>query len=155
MIRSIRIGFIIFVGTFLYGCSEKTPEETNFGKVSHQLNVSTTNISLGAESDLSATLTIEAENTSWEILDIPSWLNVSPSSGSGTKDVTITAQKTTSVDESRKAILKVRSKETDFSITKELTVTQNSLGLYVIPAEKNVSFNANASSKDIVSAKLA
>ena len=147
--RKLLSLLIIIVGTFHISCSEKTLEETNFGKVSHQLNVSTTNISLGAESDLSATLTIEAENTSWEILDIPSWLNVSPSSGSGTKDVTITAQKTNSVDETRMAILRVHSVESGFNLTKEITVSQNSEGGFVTPSMTQLSFEAGQESKTI------
>ena len=140
---------VVLAALLLVACSEKTIEDTNFGKVSHQLNISVTSISLGAETDLSSTFTIEAENTSWEILDIPSWLTISLSSGSGTTAVTVTALKTTSADESRMAVLKIRSTEADFSITKELTITQNALGFYVIPMQKDLSFNADASSIDV------
>ncbi len=140
---------VVLAALLLVACSEKTIEDTNFGKVSHQLNISVTNISLGAETDLSSTFTIEAENTSWEILDIPSWLTISLSSGSGTTAVTVTALKTTSADESRMAVLKIRSTEADFSITKELTITQNALGFYVIPMQKDLSFNADVSSIDV------
>mgnify|MGYP002854887803 CR=1 FL=1 len=145
--------FILFTAFVLLlgGCAtDELPEGVRIATTRHRLYVGTSSLTLGAESNLTTTLHIDADNTAWAIRDVPSeWLTVSPSSGSSSADVTVTAQANTNVDEARVATITLYSTEPDHDYSRPVSVTQPGLSPIINVSRSSLSFDAQAATQTV------
>ena len=70
-------------------------------------------------------LAIKSQNVSWELTGAPSWLTLSQKSGTGDATVTMTAAENKDVDNSRVAVLQLKSTTAKYEFSKSVTVTQS------------------------------
>lgn len=86
-----------------------------------QFDVTPKVLSLGSAQGSSGQFTVEA-NTNWNITSFPSWLSVSPQSGSGNATVTLETTSTNTATSSRKGTVEV----TGGNVTVSVSVSQDS-----------------------------
>lgn len=150
--NQIKLALLAFTIVLLNACSsEKTQENIAIGPVAYRIDIPDgTSIKFGFNTNLTAKLKVEAENTGWEVKDIPTnWLAVTPKSGKSTTNVTLTAQENKSVDEPRAAILKVQSTEKDYNYSKDISVSQSVADVFINPNETSIAVDATAFVKDL------
>ena len=107
------------------GGQDKTPS----------LRVSPTTVTLSDQGEATAYVTASAD-LSWTLADVPSWLSVSPKSGTGNATLTLTASAENPSTEPRSATITVTSS----SLNAQFTVTQPGVQLSV--GSTSVNFTA-------------
>ena len=114
----------------------------------HYLKPSNCNFSFESNKS-SEILHLTCEGAEWEIINNAKWLNISPSSGNTTTDVTISAELHLSGDTSRVSILSLESTTPEWEYSRVLTVSQSAATPFLIPEVKDCSFSGAASTMDI------
>lgn len=120
--RHINISILFFLILLLFSeCKqEEIPYNVKLALEARQLDISTNRISFGYRSNLVADIYINAQNTDWEIADLPDWVTAQPASGTGNAVVTLTAQENYSLTQDRWAEVHVKSSNSDFQYKKEV-----------------------------------
>ncbi|MBP3842617.1 MAG: SUMF1/EgtB/PvdO family nonheme iron enzyme [Prevotella sp.] len=132
--------FILITGLSVSCMKEEIPSELESLSVTyHMLEVPFVDIILGSNTNLSQSITINAENTDWEISGLPEWLSVYPLSGSGNANITLTAKKNTTTSNLRKAEFKICSRSSGFS--RSITIFVSQEGFVNSFTVNGVSFN--------------
>lgn len=148
--KKVRSLFLIILSLFLVSCSEEQlPAGALLSLIRQRLQLQTTSVSFGFNSDLTQTITIEGENTPWTLTGLPSWLSASPTSGNGAATITLTAKENTSVDESNVALLTFSSTAADYQYSKTIDVSQPSAQIYITPSESSLSYRATGETKSL------
>ena len=150
----MKTSYYLFIGIsiLLHACStEKAPESNiHIDTKPHQLSIGTTSFSFGANSDLTKDVSVTAENTGWEFTNIPtSWLSVTPSSGSTSAAVKLTATENKSVDETRVHVMNFHSTDANYGYSRDISVSQAAATVYINPRETSYGCEAVANSKTI------
>lgn len=135
--KSIKILFLMVMTMILVITSCKEKDEP-----APSLTLSQSTFSVAADKN-TVTLNI-VSNTNWTITDVPSWIDVSPSSGRDNAAVQVTIRENTSTEE-RSSILIISTQ--DGSIEKNIIVKQSGkeIKLSVDVTSINLSSVANAS----------
>ena len=94
-------------------------------------------------------LAIKSQNVSWELTGAPSWLTLSQKSGSGDATVTMTAAENKDVDNSRVAVLQLKSTTAKYEFSKSVTVTQSAASIYLTTSETSLTLAPQAVQKNI------
>ncbi len=87
-------------------------------------------------------LGITAERLSWEIVDIPEWLNLSSRSGKGSGKITLTAESYYNFEEDRTGSMRLVSKSGPIDYQKEIKISQKHLQPYTFLS--SISFDADS-----------
>ncbi len=114
----------------------------------HQLNIAkhSLNFSYNPQSEY---VNISSTSTAWELTDIPSWISVSPSTGSdGKTDITVSVRKN-EVTTGRVGVITLRSLEGDWNYSTQLTVTQERCRFNAIPQISSIAFDGKAGSLSV------
>ena len=142
--KKCTYGLLCFLASFMLVSCSPSPgpsPEIIIDKKPHQLSIGTTNFNFGANNNLAKDVSITAENTGWEFLNVPTtWLYVSPSSGNTSTTVKLTATENTSVDETRTHVLQFRSTEPDYTYSRDISVSQAAATVYINPKETSYGF---------------
>lgn len=142
--------FLILLSLFLCTCSEEQlPAGAQLSLICQRLQLQTTSVSFGFNSDLTQTITVEGENTPWTLTGLPEWLTASPNSGNGAATITLTAKENTSVDESNVALLTFSSTAADYLYSKTIDVSQPAAQIYITPSESSLSYKAAGETKSL------
>ena len=107
------------------------------------LSISPTTVTLSDQGEATAYVTASTD-LSWTLADVPSWLSVSPKSGTGNATLTLTASAENPSTESRSATITVTSS----SLNAQFTVTQPGVQLSV--GSTLVSFTAAGGTQTLV-----
>ena len=111
-----------------------------------RLYTTTEALSFQASGDLTATLNVQAENTSWRIGQYPDWItNVSETSGSGSASVVFTAKENLSPDVALAGSVSLVSTSGDFAYEKTLPVVQQQAPVRLNPSETSHAFTTGSS----------
>ena len=94
-------------------------------------------------------LAIKSQNVSWELTGAPSWLTLSQKSGTGDATVTMTAAENKDVDNSRVAVLQLKSTTAKYEFSKSVTVTQSAASIYLTTSETSLTLAPQAVQKNI------
>lgn len=114
----------------------------------HQLNISKHSLNFSSDSQ-SGNVTISSPSTVWEFTDIPSWISISPSTGSGSDtDIKVSVKKN-EVTTSRVGVITLRSLEEDWNYSTQLTVTQEGCSFYATPQKSSIAFDGKAGSLSV------
>lgn len=117
--------YCLFCVLLLHSCvEEKMPYGGQFANSPYSLKVNRATLTLSAKENLSGSIVVNSKNTPWEITGIPSWLEVSPHSGSADAVVTVTATPNSSTTDARVAVLDFHSTAEEYTFVKAITVTQ-------------------------------
>lgn len=136
--------------TFLYisallvfaGCSESTYDGTRAPSLNRRyLYVPVSTLNFGAQPS-SRKVSIESEQTDWNIAVPADWLSVSQGSGATSASVEFTAELNKSADISRVCVATISSDVTDYSRSFPITVTQGKNTPYIILADNSLSCSA-------------
>ena len=131
-----RAGVGLLILFLFISCSdEQLPTGAQLSLVRQHLAVRTTSISYGYNTNLTASLTVEGENTAWELSGLPEWITASATKGNGAATITLTASENKSPDESRAAMLTFSSTATDYQYSKTISVSQPAADVYITPSE--------------------
>ena len=140
---------IIWVALALAGCSDKEiASDTVLGVKPQSLLLNTSFVTLGAKDNLTATMTVKADNVAWNISGEPSWLTVSPKQGEASADVALTAEENNSVDEGRVGMLNLKAN--DLNINKLIYVNQSQAEVELMTSTTSISAKAAASSENVI-----
>ncbi len=111
------------------------------GKTS-SLSVSPTTVTLSDQGEATAYVTASTD-LSWTLADVPSWLSVSPKSGTGNATLSLTASAENPSTEPRTAVITVSSS----SLNAQFTVTQP--GVHLSVGSTSVSFTASGGTQSL------
>lgn len=136
--------------TICVGCNDEyNPSNGNSPSVSfHYLKPSSTSFTFGSD-EPTKSLQITSEGVEWAIQHSASWLTVSPSSGSTTTNVKLSAEQHLSGDTSRMAIMNLASTLTDWEYDRAISVSQSAATPYLTPSVNSQTFSGTASSIEI------
>lgn len=96
----------------------------------------------------SVSFTVTSQETPWRIDDAPTWINISPKSGSATTTVSVTTEEYAWADP-RVGIFTLYSDSSDWSYSKQMTVTQSGATPYVNLEKNYFSFDGAAHSETV------
>lgn len=87
--------------------------------------------------------TVNSQDTPWKITGMPDWIEISPSSGSGTTNVRVTVSKY-ELAAARTAILTLSSDSSDWQYNTTITVSQSGAPAYANLSDANLTFDGQA-----------
>ena len=96
----------------------------------------------------SVSFTVTSQETPWRIDGVPTWINISPKSGSATTTVSVTTEEYAWADP-RVGIFTLYSDSSDWSYSKQMTVTQSGATPYVNLEKNYFSFDGAAHSETV------
>ena len=137
------------------GCSPSSGPDTPQSNIvidqkPRQLNIGADQFSFGANTNLTKEVNVTSENTGWVFQNIPStWLTVTPSSGSTSAIVKLTAAENKSVDETRVHVMNFHSTDASYNYSRDISVSQAAATVYITPRETSYGCEAVADSKTI------
>lgn len=116
----------------------------------HYLSIKNTQLTFGANSNLSVTDTISvAGTTPWQFSGMPAWLSVSSSSGTTAATVSFTATEHTSVDQGRSAIFLFACTDADYAYQCNITATQDAATPSIEVDKSVLTFAASAGQQTV------
>lgn len=146
--KNIRAIYIVGAVMALAGCTnQELSSDMTLSYTPKSISVGVNSVSFGAKDNLTATLSVKAMNTSWNISGEPEWVAVSPKQGDSSADVSLTAQENKSADESRVGVLNFRA--SDFNVDKMISVSQSQAEVEIKPSTTSISAKAAASSENV------
>lgn len=116
---------IILAAIILGGCQESAQVSNRF-KVSlhaNYLHPDQTDFSFQDAKGGTMQFSIQSQETSWKIENVPDWLTVSPTSGSATTTVTVTVQENVRANP-RSCLMTLSSTSEDWTYSKAISVSQ-------------------------------
>lgn len=119
------------------------------GLSSHYLHLSGDTIAFEANAQSLQYIQVSAENISWQFLNVPSWISVTPISGSGSETITIKATENTSQGNMRTGSLVLASVSDDFDFMQEIFVCQDAWEPNIYVSQEDLLFSYEASSMEI------
>lgn len=132
----------ISVIIFLASCSESEYNGSRVASLNRRyLSVSTNAITFDA-SPSTKRLSVEADETDWNVNVPAKWLTVTPYSGKSSASVDIFAQLNNSGDTSRVCVATVSSTVEDWKRSFPITITQLKNTPYIIPSESSIDCSA-------------
>ena len=135
--------------TFAVSCiEERMPAGVQPADVPCVLKLDRSEIPFSAQGE-SKQLVIKSQNVSWELTGAPSWLTLSQKSGTGDATVTMTAAENKDVDNSRVAVLQLKSTTAKYEFSKSVTVTQSAASIYLTTSETSLTLAPQAVQKNI------
>ena len=135
--------------TFAVSCiEERMPADVQPADVPCVLKTSRSAFSFNAKM-ATIKFDIKSQNVSWELTGAPSWLTISPKSGSGDATVTLTAAENKDVDNNRVAVLQLKSTTSKYEFSKSITVTQNAAEVFLNTSESSLTLVPQAVQKEI------
>lgn len=123
--RQMKLVPIILAAIILGGCQESAQVSNRF-KVSlhaNYLHPDQTDFSFQDAKGGTMQFSIQSQETSWKIENVPDWLTVSPTSGSATTTVTVTVQENVRANP-RSCLMTLSSTSEDWSYSKAISVSQ-------------------------------
>lgn len=124
------------------GCSESTYDGTRAPSLNRRyLYVPVSTLNFGAQPS-SRKVSIESEQTDWNISVPADWLSLSQGSGATSASVEFTAEVNKSADISRVCVATISSDVTDYSRSFPITVTQGKNSPYITLADNSLSCSA-------------
>ena len=149
--KAKHIFLFLTFSLLISGCVEDyiyESEDVQLSLVQRQLYITAS--SLYYESKGGAqTITINSQNTPWELTGLPNWLSASATKGNGMVTITLTASENASVDESRAALLTFASTASDYQYRKTIRISQPAADVYITPSETAMSFIPSGESKTV------
>ena len=115
----------------------------------HYLGTSTSSILFNDGNGGKQTISLSSTNTTWEITDLPEWLNADKTGGEGSESIIFTCLANPSPKTARAAVFYVRSKEKDWEYSIPVSVSQVRCLSYAIPAQTTISFEGKEGSQTI------
>ena len=145
---------VILTSFALMGCPgpgpDTPPSNIVIDQKPRQLSIGTDQFSFGANTNLTKDVSVTSENTGWVFQNIPStWLTVTPSSGSASATVKLTATENKSVDETRVHVMNFHSTDANYGYSRDISVSQAATTVYITPRETSYGCEAVANSKTI------
>jgi len=132
----------ISVIIFLASCSESEYDGLRVASLNRRyLSVSTNAITIDA-SPSTKKLSVEADETDWNVTVPAKWLTVTPNSGKSSASVDISAQLNNSGDTSGVCVATVSSSVEDWKRSFPITITQLKNTPYIIPSESSIDCSA-------------
>ena len=128
---------------------DKMPIGGTFLDRPYHLSIGKNALSFGASQNLSDKIAITSSEVSWEITGAPDWLTLSATTGTGDAVVTVTASENKDVDNSRVAVLQLKSTTAKYEFSKSISVTQNAAEIYLTPSETPLTLAPQAVQKNI------
>ena len=143
-IRRLLYSLIIIFAT-LSCVEELMPSDGQLADKPYRLSVNREALQLGADENLSAQFVVlSKEGTPWEITGVPEWLSVSARKGDSEAVITVTATENKMIDESRTAVIQVRSTSKQYQFSKSITITQSCAKVYLNVDKNSLSFAPQA-----------
>ena len=154
--KKTNILFYSLLVLLLQSClKEEMPSGGQFANAPYFLKLNRTALTLPADEGSTGSIYVSAKNTPWAITGAPYWLRVSPKSGSTDAVVTMNATGNKDFNNTRVAVLQLKSTAEKYEFSKSLTVTQSAAKAYLTTSEssvvlapqavqKNVTVNSNA-----------
>ena len=127
---------------------DKIPSFAQLADIPCVLKADRSEIPFSAQGE-SKQLVIKSQNVSWELTGVPSWLTLSQKSGNGEAIVTLTAAENKGVDNTRVAVLQLRSTTSKYEFSKNLTVTQSAADVFLNTSETSLTLAPQAVQKNI------
>ena len=121
-----HLPFLIIMASLLWACADSVPFDENKYVVTqraHQLSVDKTSIELPAVALADEALVITAEQTSWQITDVPEWITVSPTEGIGSGTITVLCA-VNYAESPRQGTLTISSSDDEWPYSLSVSVTQ-------------------------------
>ena len=126
----------------LAGCSESTYDGSRAPSLNRRfLYVPVASLSFEAQPS-SKKVSIESDQTDWNISIPATWVAVNPSSGNSSASVDFTTELNNSADISRVCVATVSSNVSDYSRSFPITITQGKNSPYITLAENSISCSA-------------
>ena len=119
-----NIALLLLFLVAMVSCEDEMMYTGQLDNMPRMLKVDKSRISVDSEAETVVILKVSSENTSWVIRNIPSWLEVSPASGSGTLNVKVSAKERIEIGKRREATIKVESTVPTFECVREVVVSQ-------------------------------
>ncbi|MBR4433764.1 MAG: SUMF1/EgtB/PvdO family nonheme iron enzyme [Bacteroidaceae bacterium] len=110
----------------LVACADSIPLDGDtyvITRQTHQLSASQTTLDFPSKPTGDTSLAIAATQTAWQITDVPDWLTVSPTSGTGEGTVTISCTDNYA-EVPRQGVLTIASTDEEWPYTLSVTITQ-------------------------------
>ena len=135
--------------TFAVSCiEERMPAGVQPADVPCVLKPDRSEIPFSAQGE-AVQLAIKSQNVSWELTGAPSWLTLSQKSGTGDATVTMTAAENKDVDNSRVAVLQLKSTTAKYEFCKSITITQSAASIYLNTSETSLALAPQAVQKNV------
>lgn len=138
--------FIYIAALFATSCADEVSlgSEWSPSLSPRQLSLSSYSAQMPVEGG-SQTMQVIAKNAGWRFDGTDAaWLTLSPKSGDSDATVTLTAEANTNPTTGRSVAYNFACTNTDWSLQRQFTVTQNTPGYYVRPASASFTKNASA-----------
>ena len=143
------------IRNILFGCAalllaSSCVEEGQFDKPvfasikPYYLNVSADGANNLASSAGSAVINVESIETDWKITGMPAWIQVEPSSGSNSAQVTVTYSANSSTTADRSAVLSLVSTDSEWNYSTTFTVSQKRSLCYAYAEQDSKTIDGNA-----------
>ena len=141
--------YSLFVVALTLSCTpDRIPTGAQLADVPCVLKPDRSEIPFSAQGE-AVQLAIKSQNVSWELTGAPSWLTLSQKSGTGDATVTMTAAENKDVDNSRVAVLQLKSTTAKYEFSKSVTVTQSAASIYLTTSETSLTLAPQAVQKSI------
>ena len=141
--------YSLFVVALTLSCTpDRIPTGAQLADVPCVLKPDRSEIPFSAQGE-AVQLAIKSQNVSWELTGAPSWLTLSQKSGTGDATVTLTATENKDVDNSRVAVLQLKSTTAKYEFSKSVTVTQSAASIYLTTSETSLTLAPQAVQKNI------
>ncbi len=147
-----KLLFIVLVAgaALLTACQESSEMSNRVSVALHAnyLHPERVDFQLPNASAATMELTIQSQDTPWTISNVPDWITVSPTSGNSTTTVTISVPEQTRAT-SRVGVFTLASGSSDWSYTKQITVTQPGATPYFELDKRSFSFDGAANTETV------
>ena len=142
----------IAASLFVASCEENISDVWSKYKITavpHYLGVSESTFYFDDAAGGTKSITINAPNTAWEIVDLPDWLTIDKKSGTGNASLNVRCDENPSPTDARAALFTVRSTETDWTYSVSVSTTQVRNKKNATPEVTTVTFDGKAGSQSV------
>lgn len=147
--KKIYYLILLITSIVLNACSESIVGEMYYPSLTNQLLTVNPKEITFSEFGESKTLTISTVKTSWEFVDYPEWITITPNSGDASSTVTVTASQNTSADVTRTCVFYLQSTDPNWEYKAYVSATQKNADAFITPSPSSLSFDAGSSTKSV------
>lgn len=134
------------------GCDDASPYMNDDWRLSvdaRYLSIDKTEITFGADQNLSQQLHVSSVATGWKLTGTDSWVSASAMNGNSDAEVTLTATENKSGDDIRTTIMTFASTEADYVYSRPISISQSRANAYITPNQQTLIFSRDASSQAV------
>lgn len=143
--------FTLILSGILFGCKDEYDSTSHLqpSLTGKYLRVSQTNFNHLTSDAFTDNFKVEASETSWKFTTIPTWLSISPSSGSSSSNIVMEGSENTSGD-ARTSIFYLESGDTDWNYSKAMSVSQGGVDVSLTVEPTELSFIGSGETKQVL-----